>query len=290
MYIVCYADDTLIVATASGAFDAALRANIMAAYVVRCIKKLGLKVTAEKTEAVFFHGKKNKPRSMPRVYVDNTYIATTTSMKYLGVVIDSGWSFTDHFGYVESKKAKMSRALFRLIPYLRDPYEEKRRLYASVLTSVVTYAAPIWSNAFSSASPKFLQPIIILQRSTAIRVVSGYRTISFGVATLLAGMPPWTLEVAMRRRVYDRVIDLRRRKEWSKEAVADLKKQERNIMNQQWTIFLDRPGAPDVFTRGIIMPHFSKWLGRKFGNTSFQMTQMLTGHGCFGHYLNRMRK
>lgn len=48
---VCYADDTLIVATAAGAFDAALRANIMAARVVRCIKRLGLQVAAEKTEA-----------------------------------------------------------------------------------------------------------------------------------------------------------------------------------------------------------------------------------------------
>ncbi|CAL1672920.1 unnamed protein product [Lasius platythorax] len=177
------------------------------------------------------------------------------------------------------------------MPNLRGPYEEKRRLYASVLTSVVTYAAPVWSDALSSASSKkIFRPIIRLQRSTTIRVVSGYRTISFDVATLLARMPPWTLEVAMRRRVYERVTDLRRRNEWSKEAVADLKKQERNIMNRQWSASLNRPGAPGVFTRGIIRPHFTKWLGRKFGNTSFRMTQMLTGHGCFGHYLSRMRK
>ncbi|KMQ90053.1 reverse transcriptase, partial [Lasius niger] len=160
-------------------------------------------------------------------------------------------------GYVESKAANVSRSLFRLMPNLRGPYEEKRR---------------------------------VLQRSTAIRVVSGYRTISFDVATLLARMPPWTLEVAMRRRVYERVTDLRRRNEWSKEAVADLKKQERNIMNRRWSVSLNRPGAPGVFTRGIIMPHFTKWLGRKFENTSFRMTQMLTGHGCFGYYLSRMRK
>lgn len=192
-------------------------------------------------------------------------------MKYLGIIIDSEWSFIDHFRYVENKAAKVSRALFRLMPNLRGPYEEKRRLYASVLTSVVKYAAPVWNDAFSSAASTSLQPIIRLQ-TTAIRVISGYRTVSFDVATLLARKPPWTLEVAMRRRVYDRVTDLKRGNEWTKEAVADIRKQERNTMNRQWTAPLNGPGAPGELTREIIMPHFSKWMGRKFGNMSFRMT------------------
>lgn len=102
---ICYADDTLIVATVAGAFDAALRANIMVARIVRRIKELGLTIAANKTEAVFFYGK-NKPHTMPIVFVD---VKTTTSMKYLGVIIDSKWSFADHFAYVESKAAKVSR-------------------------------------------------------------------------------------------------------------------------------------------------------------------------------------
>ncbi|CAL1672347.1 unnamed protein product [Lasius platythorax] len=176
------------------------------------------------------------------------------------------------------------------MPNLRGPYEDKRRLYASVLTSVVTYAAPVWCDALSSASSKKLQPIVRLQRSIAIRVVSGYRTISFDVAALLACMPSWTLEVSMRRRVYERVTDLRRRGKWSKKAVAELKEQERNMLNRQWSVSLNRSGAPGILTRELIMPYFSEWLSRRFGNVSFRFTQMITGHGCFGHYLHRMRK
>lgn len=165
---VCYADDTLIVATAAGAFDAVMRANIMAARIVRRIKNLGLTIAAEKTEAVFFHGKRRKPRSMPVLCIDNTLITASSSIKYLGVVIDSSRSFLDHFNYIEAKAVKMSRALFCLMLNLRGPYENKRRLYASVLTSVVTYAAPVWCDALSRASPKTLQPIVRLQRSIAI--------------------------------------------------------------------------------------------------------------------------
>ncbi|KMQ87908.1 reverse transcriptase [Lasius niger] len=287
---VCYADDTLIVSTSSGAFDAVLRANIMAARVVRRIRGLGLSIAAQKTEAVYFYGKGKEPRVMPTVYVDNAYVTTTTSMKYLDVMIDSRWSFQDHFRYIETKTSKVSRALFRLMPNLRCPHEGKRKLYANVLTSVITYAAPVWSDVLSSAFLRTLQPIIKLQKSVAIRVVSAYRTLSFDIATLLARMPPWVLQVSLRCRVYGGLTDLRTRGEWTKEAVAEIKTQERTIMNRQWSARLNRPGAPGTLTRDAIMPHFSDWLGRNFGSISFRLTQLITEHGCFGHYLYRMRK
>lgn len=184
----------------------------------------------------------------------------------------------------------ISVALFRLMSNLRGPIEEKRLLYARVITSVFTYAAPIWSNALSSALSKILRPIIRLQRSVAIRVVAAYRTLSFDVAALLARMPPWTLEASMRRRVCARVFDLRVRNEWSKESVMEIKRQERAIMARQWVTLLNRPGAPGAITREAVLPCLAEWIGRRFSNMSFHFTQLVTGHGCFGHYLHRMRK
>lgn len=84
--MICYADDTLIVTTATGAFDVALRANIMYARIVRRIKELGLFFATHKTEAVFFYGK-NKPHVMSTVIVDDIYVKTTESMKYLGMIL-----------------------------------------------------------------------------------------------------------------------------------------------------------------------------------------------------------
>ncbi|KAL6416348.1 hypothetical protein ACFW04_013547 [Cataglyphis niger] len=42
--------------------------------------------------------------------------------------------------------------------------------------------------------------------------------------------------------------------------------------------------------RDAILPHFQEWIGRKHGNISFRITQLLTGHGCFGTYLHRIGK
>lgn len=65
-------------------------------------------------------------------------------MKYLGVILDSFWNFREHFGYVGTKALKVTRALSRFMPNLRGPGERKRHLYASVITSVMMYAAPFF--------------------------------------------------------------------------------------------------------------------------------------------------
>ncbi|CAH2245052.1 jg17449 [Pararge aegeria aegeria] len=36
------------------------------------------------------------------------------------------------------------------------------------------------------------------------------------------------------------------------------------------------------------IPNFEVWLSRKSGNVTFRLTQVLTGHGCFGEYLCRI--
>lgn len=124
----------------------------------------------------------------------------------------------------------------------------------------------------------------------AIRVVSAYQTLSFDVATMLAPMPSWTLETSIRRRVYARVFDLRTRNEWSKKAVVEIKKQEKVIMVRQWIISLGRPEAPGKLTREAVLPCLDEWMSRKYGGMFFHLTQLVTGHGCFGHYLYKMRK
>lgn len=35
--------------------------------------------------------------------------------------------------------------------------------------------------------------------------------------------------------------------------------------------------------------HLTAWVTRKFGKTNFHLTQLLTGYGCFAHYLYRFK-
>jgi len=48
--------------------------------------------------------------------------------------------------------------------------------------------------------------------------------------------------------------------------------------------------ASGVKLRDALLPHFPAWANRRWGGLTFRITQLLTGHGCFGDYLLRIDK
>lgn len=287
--IVCYADDTLVLGSGRDAETAVIVANVQVARVCRRIALLGLKVSAEKTEAVLFsRGRRRGARvDVPEIKVGSTVVPLSESMKYLGLYLDSRLSFRDHFAYVESKCGKITRSLGRLMPNLRGPCERKRRLYANVLYSVVLYRAPVWHDVAMS-SRTIQQVILRLQRKINIRVVCSYRTASHVAVTLLAGSPPLHLVACERGRVFSRLRDLRRAGDLSIDAVDDIRSGERLLLRRQWEAFLRGNDLTSARLRGAIVPHLEDWVDRRHGGLSFHLTQILTGHSCFNGFLYRI--
>lgn len=149
-HLLGYADDTFVVAVAGTIEAAAIRATMQTAAVVNKIERIGLTVAADKTEAILFHGRKKPPFPVIRVGLEHIEVGRT--LKYLGVVLDSRLYFGDHFSYVAAKASKVARALGRLMPNLRGPSENKRRLYANVVISALMYGSPVWQDALTPAS------------------------------------------------------------------------------------------------------------------------------------------
>lgn len=284
----CYADDTLVIATSPSLFGAIVKANIQLARTMRHIEKLGLMVAEAKTEAVLFGNR--RPFRMPTVRVGKTNILVGDSMRYLGVMIDGACSYRNHFRYAETKATKVVRALTRLMPNLRGPGERKRQLFATVVKSVVMYASPVWGEKFASAPDRVTRPLCKLQRSVAIRTVVAYRTVSYAAVTLLARSPPWKLEVTLRSRVYSRCQDLIRRNEFTEETEADVRNGKDILLMRQWDVLLNKPDSWGAKTINSIRPHLKTWLSRRHGDMNYYVTQMLSGHGSFGHFLNRIQK
>jgi hypothetical protein len=48
--------------------------------------------------------------------------------------------------------------------------------------------------------------------------------------------------------------------------------------------------GPGRMVADAILPCFEKWMSRGRLEVSFRVTQMLSGHGCFGEYLCRIGK
>lgn len=128
-------------------------------------------------------------------------------------------------------------------------------------------------------------------RTLTLRAISAYRTVSLDAASLLARVPPLYLLAKERKRVYERLRDLKNSETGSREAAKkSIRQEEALLLRRQWSLHLQRPGAAGKRTGDAILPHIDKWLGRSHGSMSFRLTQVLTGHGCFAKYLYRIGK
>lgn len=283
-----YADDTILLSKAADVRTAVNKANLQTSKILKRIKKIELSVAEDKTQVVIFYKKKKPPLDIP-VRIGSTLIYPQRNMKYLGLMLDAAWTFTDHVEYVEDKVHKVTRALGKIMPNLRGPGEKKRQLYANTLMSVIAYGAPIWSDVING-SPKLQNRLKQIQRPIALRVIAAYRTVSADAALLLARIPPAMIYASYLKRVYIRVQDLKLVGEWNKKVEAEIKEDEKTLLTRQWKIYTDGPASAGKRTIEAISPSFTQWISRCHGELTYRMTQILTGHGCFATFLHRIGK
>lgn len=139
----------------------------------------------------------------------------------------------EHLRYIEGKIAKVKRALCRVMPNLREPHESKSKLYSNIIQSVVMYGAPVWAESFIK-NRKIQKPLARTQRYMATRIIAGYKTISYEVATLLARTPPWELVVNKYRRMYSKIKEAKEESTWTREREKEIKQEEEEELYRKW--------------------------------------------------------
>jgi hypothetical protein len=288
--VVCYADDTLLLTRAVYHEEAVRLAELAVARVIGSIRALGLRIAPHKTEAMWFH-KLRRGAEPPSscVRVGDAEVRVGRHLKYLGLTLSCNWRFEEHFERLVPRVRGAAGALHRLLPNLGGPHEEVRRLYGSVVRSMALYGAPVWASCLASSS-RCRAILNSLQRIMAIRVARGYRTISFEAATVLARSPPFDILAEMDARVYDQTRVPRRAAGGEEPDIlfGRLRQNEHRRAMEDWRARLQEPRCVRQRAVATILPCFEDWMERREGRVTFRLTQILTGHGCFGEYLNRI--
>lgn len=161
---------------------------------IRAIRRLGLKVSPAKSEAVWFYNWWNRAAPPPGLCLNlnGEDVEVGLQMKYLDLAIDSRWTFGPHFRSLDPKVMTAANALYSLLPNIGEAGVEVRRLYKRVVFSWVLYAALVWAGNLMPGRRRLLL-LRRLHRTTAIRIVRGYRIVSYTSATVLAASPPFEL-------------------------------------------------------------------------------------------------
>ncbi|CAB3230287.1 unnamed protein product [Arctia plantaginis] len=281
--VICYADDTLLTARGANFQEAARLAATGVSQVVGRIEALGLRVALDKTEALLFHGPRRGPPAGASIEVGSVLVPVRAQMRYLGLVLDGRWLFDEHFRQLGPKLVDTASALGRLLPNLGGASVPTRRLYAGVVRSMALYGAPVWVAALTAPNrARLWRP----QRILAVRAIRGYRTVSTEAACALAGTPPWDLEAEVLAEVYRRVADFRAESGFRPppEDVREWREAARRATMVRWSLRLETPRAGLAAVEAL-QPVIAEWAGRQHGTLSFRLTQVLSGHGCFGKYL-----
>ncbi|KAJ8737154.1 hypothetical protein PYW07_000425 [Mythimna separata] len=136
--------DTLVLSRGESYQAAAETATRGVATVVDRIQQLGLKVALHKSKAMCCHGPRTAPPPGSQITVHTTggHIGVGSTMKYLGLVLDSRWTFEEHFRRLAPKLDRSGAALKRLLPNLGGPDAPCRRLYAGIIRSQESKTQP----------------------------------------------------------------------------------------------------------------------------------------------------
>ncbi|XP_043494153.1 uncharacterized protein LOC122519054 [Polistes fuscatus] len=201
-------------------------------------------------------------------------------------------TFRPHFEALIPRVQGILRSIGRILPNLHGTREKKRRLYSSVIHSVLLYGAPVWWRAVVE-DQRVRRAVRALQRRVAIRVCCAYKTVSYYAAMMVAGIipldnlaPQLADAYAAVREADDPVFPRTRAVLGAvskRRAIAAWKEEEVNLVGAI--------GATGVRVRAAIASRLEEWVGRPFSlETTFHTTQLMTGHGCFPAYLYGIRK
>lgn len=259
----CYADDLAVMVSGKTIQKMVGRATRMTGAVVDKLQQLGLSVATDKTEAIMLASKR-KTRTVA-IPVKDQNISTTESAKYLGVWLSRDMNMGCHMKETAQKADTAAMALSRVMPNQGGPGQNVRLMLARGVLSILLYAAPAWYDGISSQEQ--LGDLQRAARRAVLRVCSGYRSISYPAAEVIAGIPPARM---LARESFERARGIDRR---------IIREETRRDWGATW-----EQGGKGEWTRRLI-PNLDIWLDRQHGEVDSFLCQLLSGHGVFRAYL-----
>ena len=99
-------------------------------------------------------GRSNQP-DHHRVYIDNIVIERVNCNKFLGAIIDSKLSWSDHVSYIRHKMSKNLSVMHRVKWLLNN--SALYMIYCTLVLSYISYCCEIWGNTYKTR----VQPLYI---------------------------------------------------------------------------------------------------------------------------------
>ena len=161
------------------------------------IKKM--KFNKSKTEAVLFSRRYIIP--FIRLEMEGEQIKVNTSMKSLGIHLDSKLLYHEH---ISTQCGKTKRLIFAIIKYCSTTWGLNRSILKTLwnvcIEPILLYGAPIW---LTSIQKQWCQrELKSVQRLMALRIIKAFKTVPYETCITLSGLLPILDKIKSRAMVF----------------------------------------------------------------------------------------
>lgn len=275
-FLVGYADDIAAVISARDSEEAKRKLRQVMIRTETWLDSHGLQLATQKTEVLLLT-RRHIPVEI-NIDIGDITIQTKRCINYLGVRLDPKLTYSNQIQYAANKAAKTTAQLSRLMANVGGPLQNKRRLLMETSNSILLYGCEIWGETMRCK--KRANALLAVQRASALRITSAYRTVSDAAVFVIAGIIPVDLKILERMNI------------WRKKQANTLDEGDEDEIRQGTLQAWQTRWSAERKARWTakLLPLLGNWLGRKNGEVDYYLTQMLTGHGYFRKYLYTIGK
>lgn len=169
LFILLYADDTVLMAESPASLQLAL--NAMADY----CNQWGLCVNTAKSKVMICS--RGKVRNIPNFVLAGTHLEVVFDYMYLGVKFNYNGKFTKAKTYVYERASRSMFALLKKASKLVLPIDIQLHLFDSVVAPVLLYGSEVWAcedlSGIEKLHLRFCKMLLKVNKSTANNMVYG---------------------------------------------------------------------------------------------------------------------
>ena len=152
---IMFADDTNLFCKSKTVKTLFLKANIELKKISEWFQANKLSLNEDKTRFTLFHklqDRDNLPLQLPVLKINNYEIKRSTSIKFLGVMVDEHLNWKDHINVIENKLSKNLGLLHKAKQFLSS--KAMKSVYFLFLHSYLTYGNVVWCSTSMSKTKK----------------------------------------------------------------------------------------------------------------------------------------
>lgn len=200
--IVAYADDILVLVRGTSTLEIENKANIELRKVSKWAENNKIRFNKKKSQVMLVSRK--KPRSVQKlnIYLGNGKIEQTSTIKYLGVLIDSRLTYNQHIQLITEKAQKLIHSLSRSA-YINWGLRSDviSIIYRGAILPLISYGVSVWIKALNVKSN--IRRLTRIQRLINIKITKAFRTTSNEALCLLSGNTPIHIELTAMANYYN---------------------------------------------------------------------------------------